>query len=539
MDGREGLPVDRDTVTGRAACDRRTIHVHDIAAEDSEYPLGSRIVKGQGWHTTLATPLLREGIPIGTILVRRMEVRPFHDQQIALLETFADQAAIAIENVRLFESETQRSSALAHAYRDLAEREAKIRRLVDSNIIGIFLWNFEGRILEANDEFLRMVGYDREDLLSGSMRWTDLTPPDWRDSSNARMEQGKSSGRFEPFEKEYTRKYGSRVPVLIGGAMFEQGGNEGVAFVLDLTVRKRAEVALMRSEAYLAETQKLTHTGSWAWNPQTEEVLYCSAEMFQIFGLDRRVSSPSRENFRQQIHPEDRDRIKEKFEEALRKKVDTRDDYRVLLRDGTVKQISASGHLVLNEEGDVIEFVGTAIDVTEHKRAEEAMRESELKLREIVETMPAMTWSTAPDGEPTRVNQRVLDYAGMRFENFLNLGWKEFLHPEDFPETARAFCQAIQTGEPYQAVHRLRRANGQYRWYHARAEPLRDKEQRIIQWYSLTADIDERKRAEEQLRRGEAHLAEAERILEVTPVRWHTQDSSLFASEEDLPYLGV
>src|SRR5882672_3159692 len=119
MDGHEGLPADRDTVTGRAACDRRTIHVHDIAAEGSEYPLGSRIVEDKGWRTTLATPLLREGTPIGTILVRRMEVRPFHDQQIALLETFAGQAAIAIENVRLFESEKQRTLALAHANRDL------------------------------------------------------------------------------------------------------------------------------------------------------------------------------------------------------------------------------------------------------------------------------------------------------------------------------------------------------------------------------------------------------------------------------------
>src|SRR5882724_11700482 len=181
MDGREGLPADRDTVTGRAACDRPTIHVYDIAAEDIEYPLGSRIVKGQGWHTTLATPLLREGTPIGTILVRRMEVRPFSDQQIALLETFAGQAAIAIENVRLFESEKQRRLALAHANRDLAEREAKIRRLVDSNIIGIFIWDFEGRVLEANDEFLRMVNYDREDLASGRIRWADLMPPDWRD----------------------------------------------------------------------------------------------------------------------------------------------------------------------------------------------------------------------------------------------------------------------------------------------------------------------------------------------------------------------
>ena len=175
MDGREGLPLNRETVTGRAACDRRTIQVHDIAAEDSEYPLGSRLVKDQGWHTTLATPLLREGVPIGTILVRRREVRPFSDTQIALLETFAAEATIAIENVRLFEAEKQHTLALAHANRDLAEREAKIRRLVDSNIIGIFIWDFDGRILEANDAFLHMVRYDREELVAGRIYWSDLT----------------------------------------------------------------------------------------------------------------------------------------------------------------------------------------------------------------------------------------------------------------------------------------------------------------------------------------------------------------------------
>ena len=112
---REGLPINRDTVSGRAVCDRRTIHVHDLAAEDSEYPVGSRHAKRDGHRTTLATPLLREGAPIGTILIRRMEVRPFSDKQIALLGTFADQAAIAIENVRLFEAEQHRTRELSEA----------------------------------------------------------------------------------------------------------------------------------------------------------------------------------------------------------------------------------------------------------------------------------------------------------------------------------------------------------------------------------------------------------------------------------------
>src|SRR5450631_1432936 len=325
----QGVPVNRDTVTGRATCDRRTIHVHDLAAEESEYPVGSSNARREGHRTTLAVPLLREGMAIGIILVRRKELRPFSDEQIALVETFADQAAIAIENARLFESEKQRRLALADANRDLAKREAKIRRLVDSNVIGIFIWDFEGRILEANDEFLRMVSYDREDLVSGRIRWADLTPPDWRNRNNARIEQQKSSGRFEPFEKEYTRRDGSRVPVLIGGATIEEGGNEGVAFVLDLTERKRAE---------------------------------------------------------------------------------------------------------------------------------EALRESEYKLRQIIETVPGLLWSLAPDGEPTHFNQRFLDYFDKPFENFKHGGWLALIHPDDVPETERIFSHAIQTGTSYRGVLRFRRA---------------------------------------------------------------------------------
>jgi PAS domain S-box-containing protein len=195
------------------------------------------------------------GVPIGwpnghifgTICVRDNKRNEYSEAYLKLLLHFRDMLQADLKS-------------LARLHGEIEERETKIRRLVDSNIMGVFIWDFDGRILEANDEFLRMVSYDREDLVSGRIRWADLTPPDWRDRNNARIEQQKSSGRFEPFEKEYTRKDGSRVPVLIGGATFEEGGNQGVAYVLDLTERKRVEAEARENEQRYREAQlELAH----------------------------------------------------------------------------------------------------------------------------------------------------------------------------------------------------------------------------------------------------------------------------------------
>jgi PAS domain S-box-containing protein len=145
-------------------------------------------------------------------------------------------------------------------YSDLEERDRKIRRLFDSNIIGIIIWEIEGQIFEANDAFLRIIGYDREDLAAGRLHRMDLTPPEWHDLDARNVASLKKQGIMSPFEKEYFRKDGSRIPVMIGGAMFGEHSNQGVGFVLDLTGLKRAEAEARENERrYREALMELTH----------------------------------------------------------------------------------------------------------------------------------------------------------------------------------------------------------------------------------------------------------------------------------------
>lgn len=149
---------------------------------------------------------------------------------------------------RMLASETASRREIGRLYSDLQERESRVRRLFNANIIGIFTWNLDGRILEANEAFATIVGYDSAELVSGLRKWKDLMPPEWDPSDDRIMSDMLATGVATPFEADYIRKDGSRVPVLIGAALFDVRPEEGVAFVLDLTDRRRAEQAARDSD---------------------------------------------------------------------------------------------------------------------------------------------------------------------------------------------------------------------------------------------------------------------------------------------------
>jgi PAS domain S-box-containing protein len=193
-------------------------------------------VRRLGAGSILCLPLINQANLVGVLLLESHQASGiFTPARITVLKLMSSLAANALENSRL--------------YADLQEREAKIRRLVDANIIGIFVVDIRGPILESNDAYLRMLGYEREDLVSGRLRWTDLTPQEWHAGDKLRVERVKRVGRLLPFEKEFFRKDGTRVPVLMGVARFKEPRNQAVVFAHDMSKQKQAAAMALESRS--------------------------------------------------------------------------------------------------------------------------------------------------------------------------------------------------------------------------------------------------------------------------------------------------
>ena len=217
----------------------------DDASVDNPFSADDYLRRHQT-RSILCLPLLHQAQCIGLLyLENNLAANVFTAKRLSILKLLASQAAISLENSRL--------------YNELEEREMRIRRLVDANIIGIVIWDLDGRLIDANDAFLRMVKYERHDLQAGLL-WTDMTPEESREASAAGIRHLVATGEMPYHEKEFFRKDGTRVPVLIGAAAFDGTRDQGVAFILDLTERKQAEEKARESDRRYRELQaELAH----------------------------------------------------------------------------------------------------------------------------------------------------------------------------------------------------------------------------------------------------------------------------------------
>ena len=320
----------------------------------------------------------------------------------------------------------------------------------------------------------------------------------------------------------------------------ELGAVEFVGAVMDVTERKRAAEALLRGEAYLAEGQKLSHTGTWACNLATREMIHSSEEHRHLFGLvPERVGIPPFEEFYQRIHPDDQGPTVRDLERAMTAGTDIEAHFRVVLPEGTTRYMYGTGHPLAKPSGETGEFVGTVMDVTAAKLAEQTLRESEAYLAEAQRLSHTGSWARIyATGETRYFSEecyRVLGFEPLggppRFETFL-----QRVHPDDQAKVREITERAGREKVEYELDYRIVHPAGEIRDVHVVAHPVFNPTGDLVEFVGSVMDITERRQAEEALRQAQADLARINRVTtmgELTASLAHEVNQPIAAAATD------
>jgi PAS domain S-box-containing protein len=449
-------------------------------------------------RSVLCLPIIKQTKLAGALyLENNLTPRAFTAERVAVLELMASQAAIALENASLY-SDLQTSEGF------LAQGQS----LTHTGSFGLNAWNGE---IYWSDETYKIFEFDR--AAKPTLDWVlQRTHPEDRYLLQETLDRSLAIEMDFDFEHRLLMPDGAikHVHALARVVKTSSGKRGFVGTVTDITEHKRTEEASRRSERYLAEAQRLARMGSWVWRVTGREAVYLSEEWYRIYGFDPEAGAPAWSERLQRVHPEDRAKWHETIDRAIDEKSDYEVEFRILLPDGTVKSIYTVGHPVMNARAEVTEFVGSSADITERKRAEEKIRQSERELRQVLDLSPQHIAEFGSDRDSTRlyINQAALDYFGSTLEEWRSGDRHRFFHPDDWARFRSEAQGNFLSGSPYEFETRLRRRDGQYRWFLFRHNPLRDEQGRVTRWYVAATDIEDRKQAEQQLQHENVALRE-------------------------------
>src|SRR5713226_5111500 len=451
--------------------------------------------RAEGFESGCALPLISRNRTLGVLTLGSRAENSFSPEDIDFLVRAAGQVAIAIENANL--------------YSNLQRSEASLARGQSTSQTGSFGWNVSSGEICWSDETYNIFQHDRAVKPTLELVFQRIHPDD-RDRVQQALDHATNEKTDFDIEHRLLMPDGSvkHVHVLARALETSPGKLEYVGAVTDVTAAKQAEESLRESQAYLAEAQRLSHTGSWAWAPETGEIRYWSEECYRVLGFDPHGGQPRFETFFQRIHPDDQAKVRETAETAAREKAEFELDYRIVHPGGDVRDVHVVGHPLLGSSGDLVEFVGTVVDVTERKRAEEKIRQSERELRQILDFAPALVGVAGPDRTRLYANQATLDYYGITLEDWRSCHPHRLSHPEDYDRMTSENQSKFLGGTPYETERRLPRNDGKYRWFLLRYNPVRDEQGRVIRWYVAATDIEDRKQAEQRLQNENVALRE-------------------------------
>ncbi len=378
-----------------------------------------------------------------------------------------------------------------HPTRDILRLETHLAEAQKLSHTGSFGWKPGNRELVFSEETYRIYEFNPAEQVTLEKLIEQVHPDD-----RALVLENAYRTSSSPVAIDFTHRLlfaDGRVKYLHVLATPMQSAEEEIEFagaVVDITQAKESEKRIRRNEKELRafiETMP-AYAGT---NLPDGSFGFISQNWLDYTGLSREQWMGW--GWSSTIHPEDVDRVMCNWRAALNSEAPVEYELRCRSADGIYQWFLYRGSPLHDDEGSIAKWYWTLTNINALKDTESTLRTREHQLLNIIETIPSMFWSTGPAGEITHLNQKVLDYCGVTQEGYDERGWLGFLHPDDRDRSARIFSQAIETGEAYNITYRVQGADGEYRWQHSKAEPLRDPKGNIIEWYGLSVDIDEGK----------------------------------------------
>ena len=395
---------------------------------------------------------------------------------------------------------------------NLRASEERFRALFESTVAGVTLCNENGTLLYVNNAYLKIIGYTREDFENGKMNWRKITAPEYAELDQRALDQARANGFSEQYEKEYIRKDGSRVPVLLGVALSEiDGGEHFVSAILDITKQKKSEQKLRESEEkFRALTEATTHIVWTSIEDQSDK---------EFLDWWKNLTGQTEEEAKNMgwtnvIHPDDKERVTKEWLSTTENKTVFNTVYRIHKVSGEYGYYAIRVVPVFGADEKFRYWIGALSDITDRKRNEEIIQQNERRFRSLISSISQIVWTANAEGVLQTANTPGGETFSITKEDIMR-EWVSRLHPEDKNRAIGEFKEAVQQKSSFKSEYRLLNIDNTFHYYISRGTPVLEKNGTVCEWVGTLADITKSKIAEEQLRDSEEQLRQGQRLESV------------------------